>query len=239
MAKSYVDQLVLELRNRDLPGARIGEVVAEVEAYVADSGDDPAEQFGPVADYARQVSGAVAVPPRSRLSWWTWAQCAGTGAGGILLMDGVLGLMQGRTATLTPGKMAAVAVLPVAAVVGVRVLGRASRPAESRVARAVREWVAPFGYLMAVFGLLGLLTWLLREPVLAQLSAGWAALAGGALMVLLLAVPVGLNRGDPVIDPRTGRDRYGSTARRLVWAAMLGLVVLQVAAVGLLIALTP
>ena len=45
-------ELVQALRLHDVPPERIGEIVAEVESHVADTGEDPREAFGPARDYA-------------------------------------------------------------------------------------------------------------------------------------------------------------------------------------------
>lgn len=52
---SYRERLLLALRLRDVPGDRIGEVLAEVEAHVAETGEDPVDAFGPPRRYADQV----------------------------------------------------------------------------------------------------------------------------------------------------------------------------------------
>lgn len=52
--KAYLDTLSIRLRMLDVPGTRIGEILAEVEAHVATTGEPPQEAFGPPAEYARQ-----------------------------------------------------------------------------------------------------------------------------------------------------------------------------------------
>lgn len=54
---SYRERLLLALRVRDVPGDRIGEVLAEVEAHVAETGEDPVDAFGTPRRYADQVVG--------------------------------------------------------------------------------------------------------------------------------------------------------------------------------------
>lgn len=49
----YVDNLIFALRMRNVPGERIGEIVAELEAHIAESGEDPADAFGKPREYAR------------------------------------------------------------------------------------------------------------------------------------------------------------------------------------------
>lgn len=56
---AYRDKLLVALRLREVPGDRIGEVLAEVEAHVAETGEDPTEAFGPPRRYADEVMGAT------------------------------------------------------------------------------------------------------------------------------------------------------------------------------------
>lgn len=48
----YRQALMLALRLRDVPGDRIGEILAEVESHVSDTGENPTEAFGPPREYA-------------------------------------------------------------------------------------------------------------------------------------------------------------------------------------------
>ncbi|MDI2028827.1 hypothetical protein QFW96_09405 [Saccharopolyspora sp. TS4A08] len=52
----YRDDLYKALRFHEISGDRIGEVLAEVEAHVAETGDDPVDAFGKPREYARQVA---------------------------------------------------------------------------------------------------------------------------------------------------------------------------------------
>jgi len=54
--RKYRDELILALRLRDISGARVGEVLAEVEAHVAETGEDPMVAFGPPKEYAAKVA---------------------------------------------------------------------------------------------------------------------------------------------------------------------------------------
>ncbi len=53
---TYENQLILALRMRSVPGDKIGHIVAEVQAHVAQSGEDPEAAFGAPAEYAKQFS---------------------------------------------------------------------------------------------------------------------------------------------------------------------------------------
>jgi hypothetical protein len=58
--QAWQEQLVLHLRLAGIPGARIGDIVAEVQAHCADSGQLPEEAFGKSADYAAKYVDVVA-----------------------------------------------------------------------------------------------------------------------------------------------------------------------------------
>jgi hypothetical protein len=66
---SYRQHLVAALRVSNVPSARIGEAVAEVESHVADTGEDPVEAFGEPAEYARRLSESLG--PAGRSGRWT------------------------------------------------------------------------------------------------------------------------------------------------------------------------
>ncbi|GAA4890815.1 hypothetical protein GCM10025789_04280 [Tessaracoccus lubricantis] len=61
MTTSYTDDLALELRLLDVPGDRIGEILAEVDAHLAETGEEPVQAFGPVKDYAAERARAAGV----------------------------------------------------------------------------------------------------------------------------------------------------------------------------------
>lgn len=86
---SYRDQLIMALRVRDVPGDRIGEIVAEVDSHVAENGEEPAEAFGPARDYAEQF-------PAPRRALWTArtvvAVLLGL-VGGVLLVSSIFDLV--------------------------------------------------------------------------------------------------------------------------------------------------
>lgn len=52
--QKYLDDLLLHLRWRDVPGARIGEILAEVEAHADATGEPLVEAFGSPKAYAKQ-----------------------------------------------------------------------------------------------------------------------------------------------------------------------------------------
>jgi hypothetical protein len=54
--RKYRDGLTAAMQVRDVPGDRIGEVLAEVETHVAETRKDPRQAFGAPADYARRIA---------------------------------------------------------------------------------------------------------------------------------------------------------------------------------------
>jgi hypothetical protein len=88
---TYRRELILALRMREVPGDRIGEIVAEVESHLADTGEDPREAFGPAKEYAASVSGR----PRVRWGWADALIAVAAGAAGWLVAGGVLALVSG------------------------------------------------------------------------------------------------------------------------------------------------
>ena len=60
--QAWCDDLVLALRLRDVPGPRIGEVLAEMQSHVAETGEDPRSAFGTPRQYAAEVAGALGMP---------------------------------------------------------------------------------------------------------------------------------------------------------------------------------
>ncbi|WP_152192789.1 hypothetical protein [Georgenia satyanarayanai] len=73
--QQWCDDLVLELRLRDVPGPMIGDRLGEVEAHCAETGESPAEAFGDATQYARQLESGP--PQRDTESCMTAVTSAG------------------------------------------------------------------------------------------------------------------------------------------------------------------
>lgn len=65
--KKWLDELTLELRLNDASGKQIGDALATVEEFLADSGQSPAEAFGTPRSYAAQLSAAAGPPVKADL----------------------------------------------------------------------------------------------------------------------------------------------------------------------------
>ena len=76
----YTRALMVALRARHVSSERIGEVVADVESRVAETGEDPREAFGPPQRYAAAVAGRRVAEDSS-----TWVAIALGGASGWML----------------------------------------------------------------------------------------------------------------------------------------------------------
>ncbi|MCF6743382.1 hypothetical protein E9529_03670 [Blastococcus sp. KM273128] len=100
--QAWCDDLLLRLRLRDVPGTRIGEVLAEVESHVAETGEHPREAFGPPREYADQVADALGIRP---VGTWAWVRgslgvrdllvAVLTGLGGFATAEGLWSLAAG------------------------------------------------------------------------------------------------------------------------------------------------
>ncbi|PYI37878.1 hypothetical protein CVS30_13140 [Arthrobacter psychrolactophilus] len=62
--KKWLDELTLELRLNDVSGKSIGDTLATVEEFLADSGQSPEEAFGTPRRYAAELAGGSVRPFR-------------------------------------------------------------------------------------------------------------------------------------------------------------------------------
>jgi len=124
----YTRQLALALRMRHVPGAAIGDAVAQVESHVADTGEDPVEAFGPAGAYAASVAATVDRPaPALRVVRLALLALAGALLG-IVLAVGVAGSLRGEpvlggippVVAVVVGGLGIVGVLVVVSVASVR-----------------------------------------------------------------------------------------------------------------------
>jgi hypothetical protein len=92
----YTQQLILALRMRDVPGAAIGDAVAQIESHVADTGEDPVEAFGPARDYAASVAATVARPTPARRATRHGLMTLAGAVLGVVLALGIAGLVRGE-----------------------------------------------------------------------------------------------------------------------------------------------
>ncbi|UZN02896.1 hypothetical protein [Cellulomonas sp. S1-8] len=150
------DGFVVELRLRNVPGASIGDALAEVEAHCVDAGQDAETAFGDPVAYARGIAGVL---PRRRTPVRDGAAVVVQTAGVVGVVWAVPPWLHGEPLALSGGMAASVIATLLVAVAlcfaPAAVLGRLAR---------VRWWLA---------GLAG--------SVIALVLAYTALLPGGAL----------------------------------------------------------
>ena len=101
--EAYRSDLLFALRMREVPGPRIGEVLAEVDSHVGETGEDPREAFGDPREYAERIAEAVDASPRGA-TWGVLRAIGWRSLLGGLLAGGVSGfLLVHSIATLAGG----------------------------------------------------------------------------------------------------------------------------------------
>ncbi len=236
------DTFLLELRMREVPGARIGEALAEIETHCADSGESPDEAFGDPVAYAdalarslrAEASGGSEAASRP---WWRDGLSWRNGLGVFAILGGIFSLLEGvdsvahtKPGVVTVGQIISV-VVPSLLAVPLFGLIVSSGPQSSgpRSSKAKFFAVVLAGFFVAMAPQV---IW--TRPVLH--ASGWALLGAGLFLLLLAAWPLlsGRIRADRVVDPRTGREpfRLPRLVLVLVFAApivfLLGAVLLTV-----------
>ena len=216
------DTFLLELRMREVPGARIGEALAEIETHCADSGESPDEAFGDPVAYADALARSLRADAAGAAGgagrpWWRDGLSWGNGLGAFAILGGVFSLLEGvdSVAHTTPGVVTAgqIASAVIGSLLAVPLPGLIVRSGpQSSKARFVAVVLAGFFVAMApqVF-------W--TRPVLH--TSGWALLGAGLFLLVVAAWPLlsGRIRADRVVDPRTGREPF--RLPRLVLALVL------------------
>lgn len=101
-ARRYLDQLAHDLHLRGVPGARIGEILAEAEAHAAATGETLQEAFGDPRDYAEQWAGRSRRLRRSAIPY-----TAATAVGGFGMGLGVTAIAGDGTALGLPALVVA------------------------------------------------------------------------------------------------------------------------------------
>lgn len=152
---AYRDKLLTALRLREVPGERIGEVLAEVEAHVAETGEDPREAFGTPREYAEQVRRATGGRRPWSLSGPTALSSAFIGVGAFvatsLTIGGVVDLLGdggerfglGPTGRLVLGLLLAALVITYLVRYTLRVDDPVVDPRTGEAQQPVAAWLPP------------------------------------------------------------------------------------------------
>ena len=94
--KDYTQAFTIQLRLAKVPGKVIGQIVAEVESHVRETGEDPVEAFGQPGSYSAQFAGRPR--PVGRGGWLSLADVLDdvtltmAMVGAFVLLNGVLNL---------------------------------------------------------------------------------------------------------------------------------------------------
>lgn len=178
VAKAWVEEFVLEARLADVPGDRIGDALATVQAHVVDSGETAQEAFGDPRAYARAL--ADGMPSTRGVGTRTAASLILGFVGLLVTNEGFGGLLAGEEVALGLGHLAAAGV---ALLVLVALLGWSAQ-----VLRLVadRLWVALVVPAVLVAVAVGLMVRfpeaVLEAPAVPTLVAGVVLLAVGTLL---------------------------------------------------------
>lgn len=221
---AWREDLVVELRLLSVPGRRIGDALATVEAHVADSGEDAAEAFGDARAYARELAQVGGAAARGR------GVSPVTVLGTLLGLTGMLISLRAFTAWLAGGPVR-VTTGEVVGLVVVVLLACALFVTGTLRLLVERRWLALGAPVLVMGSMVGLLL-LLGEPLL-QLPMPALAVAGVLLLVLstLLAwvdQPADL---DQVLPP--GGEPTVSTPARVMAVGVFPLMTLLLVAFSL------
>ena len=199
--EKYLDELQLALRLHDLSGERVGEVMAEVETHLSETGEDPVQAFGHPREYAARVVDAL--PPSSG-EMSTAEKFGGSFVVAALVYFGFTFLSEGLAAgrvMYTPVDAVSSAALLILLLLGVALLFRSATAVEAKKRR-----VCGIGGVVAVLAALAssaMAGWLVdrTEPLFELPAAG--GIAAGAVLLLAAAgmLAKAIKRGK-VVDPR-------------------------------------
>ena len=203
----YLENLTIQLRLLEVPGDRIGQILAEVETHVADTGLDPVDAFGEPGEY---VATCVAQAPASRERGWL----SELGIAGVSVtacsaaVEGVVHLAGSveLTVRLLGTWLATVAVGLVVVHLLFALLARetaGSAKQRTFTSQYMVLWVLAWLAAVAVLVLIPLL--LPTGPTMLSVP-GWVLVVAGLLAMFALVRHLG---GDRVVDPRGCADVGG------------------------------
>lgn len=223
------DAFAVQLRLRNVPGARIGEALAEVDTHCADAGQSPQEAFGDPQAYAESLAAGLGSPttPRTRLSRKDALTTLSTLAGIACLLEGVDSVTHHLPGILTTGHLAGVVAGTAGVAAIMTVLFRTShRRGTWLLIAATAACVSAMFYVQAAWKtpLVHAPGWLLLTVGVLALAVAWFPLVSGRLLA------------DRIVDPRTGTEPYPAT-RLLLAIFRWGLPALLLLAVALIVML--
>jgi hypothetical protein len=200
----YLENLTIQLRLLGVPGDRIGQILAEVETHVADTGLDPVDAFGEPGEYAATYV-AVASSPFALGGSRSWLRDLGVCLVGVpsggAVFHGAMNLSGSvdLTVRLLGENLATVAVGLFVCHICFALLARDSAgSAKSRTFTSRYAVLFSLALICAV-AVLALIPVLLPTGPTMLSVPGWVLLVAGLLAFLALMRHLG---GDRVVDPR-------------------------------------
>ena len=186
------DAFVIALRMRDVPSDAIADHLKVVETHCAESGESPTEAFGDPTTYAESITPEQSGSERIREVGMMIPPAVVGLLAGMLLVEGVIGLANGRPVEVTVGDIAGSALLVVAAILMVTLVFRLRRPLVPSFALALG------GVVTAVLLDLRLTTHVADLPA-------WLALVIALVFVAVFVITTArAARGQRITDPVTG-----------------------------------
>ena len=186
------DAFVIALRMRDVPSDAIADHLKVVETHCAESGESPTEAFGDPTTYAESITPEQSGSERIREVGMMIPPAVVGLLAGMLLVEGVIGLANGRPVEVTVGDIAGSALLVVAAILTVTLVFRLRRPLVPSFALALG------GVVTAVLLDLRLTTHVADLPA-------WLALVIALVFVAVFVITTArAARGQRITDPVTG-----------------------------------
>ena len=164
---TYRRELLTALKLRNVHPDLIGEIIAEVDSHLADSGEDPRQAFGPAAAYARQFPPRDADMTASSKRRRDVIRATIGAAVGFVSAVGTFAVARGddRALGLPSWIVLALGVVGAFAVAALlsRSVGRVVDPRTGRPADPVRPWFVPsllgaYFVLIAACGVVAVLT---------------------------------------------------------------------------------
>ncbi|ASU79998.1 hypothetical protein CDG81_18960 [Actinopolyspora erythraea] len=203
-SEKYRDELTFALRMREVPGKRVGDVLAEVDTHVAETGQDPVEAFGTPWEYAARVAEelgtAVGHPRRAVLR------------PGVLLVaalalfgtDLAVSAIATSEVAVTTGQLVGLVTLLALLVVPLLLAMRAATELHS-TARRLWFGLGALGTLVLAPFAANVVERLVGTDQVLLTMPRWAAFALAAVFLLgMVALLARTIRGNRIVDPRPG-----------------------------------
>ncbi|MCC2307856.1 hypothetical protein [Cellulomonas chengniuliangii] len=216
--RRWRDDFILALRLRDAAGAQIGDALAQVESYCAESGDTAAEAFGDAREYAQALPlapGPVAGPAVAP------GQLAriGIAVTGMLTTFAAASGWAAGAATVTAGQVVSVALVLVGAVLVIRMIDAVTR----LITTAARSFWLGLAVVLPVLGVNVAVVLLLDQPLVEipaepMLAVGLVLVLAPSIWETLSGVAVDADVvAGPFDDPEDVHRKNARSAKIATW----------------------